>query len=140
MRLVSCFVLAATLFSAQMNCQKADLSHFVTAKEKRIMKTNRCFLAKGGIGGIGTYLYVATKSDQNEILWGYEENSKKWIGRESSTPEIVVFYDDKVWSSQSLPQGFDKSKSVVVSFEKKRIRFYNFLHNSGGYYERDNKN
>ena len=143
MRFISCVALAAALFSAQMSCQKLDLPRFLTAKEKWIMRTHSCFPfehGKGGVGGIGTYLYVATRSTQNEIMWGYEEKSGKWIGRESSTPEIVVFYDDKVWSPQSLPQGFDKSKCVVVSFEKKHIRFYNFFHNSGGYYERDNEN
>jgi hypothetical protein len=65
---------------------------------------------------------------------------KKWSGQSSSTPEIVVFYDGKVWPPQSLPQGFDKSKSVVVSFEEKNIRFYDFFHNSGGYYERRTEN
>ena len=143
MRLVSCFVLAATLFSAQMSCQNADLTHFVTFKEKWNMKTHSCFPfvhGKGGVGMIGNSLYVNTNSARNEIGWGYGENSKKWIGRDSSSPEVVVFFDGNVWSPESLPQGFDKSKAVVVSFHKKKIGFYDYVRNWGGYYERENEN
>ena len=104
------------------------------------MRTHPCFLAKGGVGSIGTDLYVATKSTQNKIMWGHGENSKKWIGRESSKAEVVVFFDGNVWSPQSLPVGFDKSKSLVVSFDKKHIRFYDFSRNWGGYYARVNEN
>jgi hypothetical protein len=125
-----------------MSCQKADLPHFVTFKEKWIMKTHSCFPfihGKGSIGIISNSLYVVTKSARNEILWN-RGASGKWMGRDSSTSEVVVFFDGKVWSPESLPQGFDKSKSVVVSFKKKHIRFYDFVHNWGGYYERDIEN
>jgi hypothetical protein len=74
------------------------------------------------------------------MMWGSGGNSKNWVGRRSSTREVVVFYDDKVWSPQSLPNGFDQRKSVVVSFEEKNIRFYDFVHMSGGYYERQEEN
>jgi len=81
-------------------------------------------------------LYVTTGTKRNEIDWRYGENWGKWIGQRASKPEIVVFYDGKVWPPQSLPHGFDKSKSVVVSFEENNIRFYDYAHRHGGYYER----
>ena len=142
MRIVRGLVLAATLFSAQMSCQRADLPNYVTLKAKWIMKTHPCLFAlgKGGVGGIGTDVYVGTKSTRNKIMWRYEGSSKKWIGQESSKPEVVVFYDGNVWSAESLPIRFDKNKSVVVSFEKKHIRFYDFVQNTGCYYKRDAEN
>jgi hypothetical protein len=122
-----------------MSCQGAYLPNYVTLKEKWIMKTHSCFPfahGKGGVGGIGDHLAVVTTSAKNEIWLGDGEYSKKWIGRGWSIPEVVVLFDGKVWSLQSLPVGFDKSKSVVVSFEKKHIRFYDFVHMQGCYYVR----
>jgi len=81
-------------------------------------------------------LYVATKTKRNEIGWGSGENSKKWMGREASKQEVVVFFEGKVWPPQSLPYGFDKSRSVVVFFEENYIRSYDYVHHRGGYYER----
>jgi hypothetical protein len=139
MKVLSCIVLATALLSTVAGCRKAKLPDFVTADEKNVMETNPCFprYGKGGIGQIYNNLYVATKSKRNEIGWGEGENSKKWIGRKASKPEVVVFFDDNVWSPQSLPHGFDKSKSVVVSFEEKYIRFYDYVHTEGCNYERD---
>lgn len=140
MKVLSCIVLAAALLSTIAGCRKAELPDFVTADEKNIMETNPCF-PRFGKGGIGmTYdanPFVGTKSKMNEIGWGSGENSKTWLGRKASKPEVVVFFDDKVWPPQSLPHEFDKSKSVVVSFEEKYIRFYDYVHKVGCYYERD---
>jgi hypothetical protein len=139
MRVLSCIVLATSLLSTVVGCRKAELPDFVTAKEKIVMETDENW-SKGGVGLVlgpsDGNLFVVTKSSRNEMMWGYEEKSKNWIGRSSSTPEVVVFYDGKVWPPQSLPHGFDKSKSVVVSFEENNIRFYDYVHNQGGYYER----
>ncbi len=139
MRVLNCIVLATALLNSVAGCQKAELPDFVTADEKNVMETNPCFprYGKGGIGLIYDSQYVATKSKRNEIGWGEGENSKEWIGQSSSTLEVVVFYDGKVWPPQSLPPGFDKSKSVVVSFEEKHIRFYDYVHKEGCNYERD---
>jgi hypothetical protein len=143
MRVLSCLVLAAALLSTVEGCRKAELPSFVNAKEKNIMETNWEW-SKGGVGMImspnDANIYVATKSTRNKMMWGSGGNSKNWVGRRSSTREVVVFYDDKVWSPQSLPNGFDQRKSVVVSFEEKNIRFYDFVHMSGGYYERQEEN
>ncbi|MGP8173972.1 MAG: hypothetical protein ACLP7O_05430 [Terracidiphilus sp.] len=138
MRVLSCIVLATALLTTLTGCRKAELPDFVTAEEKNIMETNLGFPTegKGGIGVIYDPLYVTTSTKRNEIQWGSGENSKKWIGRKASKPEVVVFFEGKVWPPQSLPHGFDKSKSVVFSFEEKKICFYDYVHRQGGYYER----
>lgn len=138
MKVLSCIVLATGLLSTAVGCRKAELPDYVTTEEKNVMETNTCFpvMGKGGVGIIGTDLFVTTSTKRNEIQWGFGENSKKWIGRRASKPEVVVFFDGKVWPPQSLPPGFNKSNSVVVSFDKKKICFYDYVHHQGGYYER----
>src|ERR1039458_1646018 len=138
MRVLSCIVLATALLTTLSSCRKGGLPDFVTADEKNVMETNQGLPAygKGGVGIISADLYVNTKSVKNEIMWGYGENSKEWVGRNASKPEVVVFFDGKAWPPQDLPHDFDKSKSVVVSFEEKEICFYDYVHRQGGYYER----
>ncbi|MGA9672729.1 MAG: hypothetical protein WBQ94_26165 [Terracidiphilus sp.] len=143
MKVLSCFALAASLLSIVSGCRKAELPDFVTAEEKNVMETNPCFprFGKGGIGMThDIYLCVGTKSKMNEIIWGLGENTKRWEGRKASKREVVVFFDGKVWPAQALPHDFDKSKSVVFSFEEKNIRFYDYVHKEGCYYERDPEN
>jgi len=136
-------VLTTTLLSTGMGCRKVELPDFVTTNEKHVMETDECW-SKGGLGIImspnDANLYAVTRSFKNEIDWGYGENSGKWAGQSASTPEVVVFFNGKVWNHQTLPHEFDKNKSVVVSFEEKSIRFYDFIHMSGGYYERHDPN
>jgi hypothetical protein len=131
--------MATVVLSTSVGCRRAEFPDFVTAKQKIEMETNPCFprFGKGGVGIIHTGLYVATKSAKNELLFDSKED---WIGQSASTPEVVVVLDGKVWTPQSLPPGFDKSKSVVVSFEKKKICFYDYVQMNGGYYERDYEN
>ena len=143
MRILSCIVLATVLSSTFVGCRKAELPDFVTADEKNVMETNQCF-PRYGKGGIGMthdiYLCVGTKSKMNEIIWGLGENTKRWEGRKASKREVVVFFDGKVWPAQALPHDFDKNQSVVFSFEKKNIRFYDYVHKEGCNYERDPEN
>jgi hypothetical protein len=140
MKVLSCVVLAIALINTQGSCQKVNLPDFVTAHEKKVMEANKCW-PKGGLGIImspnDANLYAIVRSTKNEIEWG---SGGDWVGQGSSTSEIIIFYDGKVWTPQSLPHDFNKNKSVIVSFDKKKIRFYDFVHMSGGYYERRNKN
>ncbi|MFY9853980.1 MAG: hypothetical protein WAK26_08905 [Terracidiphilus sp.] len=135
MKVLYCFALVTVLLGSVVACRRAELPDFVTADEKKDMETNPCFPTegKGGIGVIYAPLYVTTSTKRNELRFG---SGEKWIGRRASTPEVVVFFDGQVWPPQSLPHGFDKSKSVVFFFEDNNIRFYDYVHHQGGYYER----
>ena len=139
MKVLNCVVLISALLCPLIGCRKAALPDFVTSDDKNAMETNSCFprYGKGGVGIVSTDLYVFTKSKWNEIDWGEGENAKKWTGRSASQAEVVVFFDDKIWPLQSLPHAFDKSKSVVISFEKEHIRFYDYVHKGRCNYERD---
>jgi hypothetical protein len=49
----------------------------------------------------------------------------------------VFFYEGKVWlPSQTLPDGFDLSRSILVSFEREKVRFFDFEKEYGAYYSR----
>jgi hypothetical protein len=132
MRITSCIallLLAAALLGTQGASQNAKGD---CAKEMGMFATNRGW-SKGGLGIVNTSLYIVVKSAKNELLFGEKES---WSGQDASKVEIVVFFENKVWVPQSLPRGFDLSKAVVVSFEGKKIRFFDFQAMSGGYYER----
>ena len=45
-------------------------------------------------------------------------------------------YEGKVLSTEEVPDRFDLSKSIIVSFEGSKIRFFDFQKMSGGYYDR----
>jgi hypothetical protein len=123
-------LLAATLVSAQVASQGTKTHD--AAKERKMFATNRC-LSKGGLGIVNTSLYIAVKSARNELLLGEKET---WSGLDAGRPEIVVFFENKVWVPENLPKGFDLSKAVVISFEGSKIRFFDFQMMSGCYYDR----
>jgi hypothetical protein len=94
-------------------------------------------VAKGSVGVINEYLCVIVRSESNElILKPMPGTELRWTGQNATKAELVIVYQDKVWSSQSLPQGFDLSKAVVVSFESDKIRYFDFQVVDGGYYQR----
>ncbi|HXM33924.1 MAG TPA: hypothetical protein VN920_01935 [Pyrinomonadaceae bacterium] len=126
-------LLASTLFGVK-GANQDTKSH---RAEERDMFATRWQLSKGGIGMVNKYLYIVVKSARNElILKPTEETEDKWYGKSVTKAEVVIVYEGKVWSSQGLPNGFDLSKAVVVSFESDKIRFFDFQAMSGGYYER----
>ena len=136
MRIITCIiltVLAATLFSAQGFSQRAKKPD--TVSEEQQFANNRCF-AKGGLGIIDKDFYVVvklSKKDKNGLRFG---QSGRWDGLSAGTPEVVIFYEGKIWSQQALPKRFDLSKAIVISFESDKIRFFDFHTMSGGYYMR----
>jgi hypothetical protein len=93
---------------------------------------NECF-AKGGLGIVNTNLYIDLKSAKNELQLSA---GNKWAGQSTPTQEVVIFFENKILSPQALPDGFDLSKSVVISFESDKVRFFDFGKMSGGYYKR----
>jgi hypothetical protein len=134
---IVCAALAALLFSARGVSQSAEKQG--APKEREMFATNR-LLSKGGIGIVNTSLYIVVKSpksDSNElIVTPTQETEERWKGKSITKPEVVFVYQGKVWPAQSLPDRFDLSKAVVVSFEGDKIRFFDFQAMSGGYYAR----
>ena len=125
MRITACAV--SVLLAATLVPQVHD-----AAKEQKMFATNRC-LSKGGLGIVNTSLYIAVKSARNELLFGEKET---WSGLDAARPEVVVFFENRVWVPENLPKEFDLSKAVVVSFEGSKIRFFDFQMMSGCYYDR----
>jgi hypothetical protein len=123
-------VLAGTLLSIQGRGQAADKPQ--TGKETSVFATELYF-SKGGLGVIDENLYIDLKSPKNELLL---KDGKRWTGKVAGAREVVMFFEDRIWSSSDLPNGFDLSKSAVVSFEGDIVRFFRFTGMSGGYYER----
>lgn len=107
----------------------------VTLNESNFF-ANECF-AKGGLGIVNTNLYIDLKSDKNELQLSA---GNKWIGQSTPTREVVIFFENKIFSPQALPDGFDLSESVVISFEGDKVRFFDFGKMSGGYYKRPRQN
>ena len=135
LRMITCIALTAVLFSVREGRQRANEP--ADRMSEKIFAKNLC-MAKGGIGIIRRdYLYVDLNPPKNTLLLGRED---KWTGLDVSVPEVVVFFENKVWSQQGLPKGFDLSRAVVVSFEVDKVRFFDFVKMSGGYYLRPGQN
>ena len=129
-------LLAASLFSAHQASQDTKEQ----GAEGRDAFANRWELSKGGIGMVNKNLYIVVKSaknDRNElIVKPTEETEQRWKGQSATKTEVAIVYEGKVWSSEAIPDGFDLSKAVVVSFEGNKIRFFDFQMMAGGYYNR----
>jgi len=111
--------------------------HQMTREHPSAFATNKCY-PKGGLGIINTSLYIVLRSERDELLL---EGGKKWTGQQAGTLELVIIYGNRVWQSQALPKDFDLSKATVVSFEAKRVRFFDFNQMEGGFYLRgENQN
>jgi hypothetical protein len=123
--------LAVTLLCLHGAGQKA--SQPSGSKDDHDCFPNNEFIAKGGIGIINTSLYIDLKSARNELRLS---GNKRWTGKDAQTPEVAILFADKVWSPQAVPAEFDLSKATVVSFERSKVRFFDFTSMSGGYYKR----
>ena len=93
--------------------------------------SNKAF-AKGGVGIVNPDLFIVVKSSKNELI----VHNEHWTGQVARTPELVVAVAGHIYSAASLPANFDISRSIVISFESDKIRFFDFGKMSGGYYER----
>lgn len=92
--------------------------------------TNECF-GKGGLGIVTPNLYINLRTERNQLLLA---DGKKWIGKDAEQPEIVIVFHGQAW--QQVPDAFDLATAIVVSFEKDRVRFFNFNRMEGGFYKR----
>jgi len=116
--------------SAQGGSQRAE--RLGAARERDRFAANE-LLSKGGIGIISEHLYIVVNSARNELVLSA---GHRWVGLDASRPEIVIFFEGTVWSPQGLPDRFDLSNAVVVSFEGDKVRFFDFRKMFGGYYRR----
>jgi len=134
----SFLLLISSLFQIQLSPQTAGGAKSV--EEKVTFATNRAF-SKGGIGIVNTHLYIVVKTERkgrNELVVR-PTNGKEatWRGKAITDPETVFFYDGKLWPfMQALPDGFDLSQAILISFEKDEVRFFDFGSESGAYYSR----
>jgi hypothetical protein len=101
-------------------------------EDKHMLERNE-FFAKGGMGIIRPDFYVVLKSAQNELLLRAGE---KWTGLGANKRQVVILSEGRIWSREDLPEQFDLSKAIVVSFEGDRVRFFDFEKMTGGYYRR----
>jgi hypothetical protein len=127
-RIIGCIVLAL-LVCAQGGSQGGN--KISKLKNKNTFATDECW-QKGGLGIVNTHLYIEVKSDRNRL----RTDGPDWTGQSASTPEAVIFYENKIWSPQGLPNGFDLTRAIVISFEADKIRFFDFGEMTGGYYKR----
>jgi len=123
-------LLAAALLSAQESAQGAQKSG--NGKEKNVFASNK-FFAKGGIGIIDQGLYIVLKSTKNELILS---GANRWLGLDTSRQQVVIFFEGQILPQDDLPDRFDLSKAVVISFEADKVRFFDFRKMSGGYYSR----
>lgn len=122
--------LTATLLSVH-GCAQVDRTP-KSRKEQAVLPADLCY-SKGGLGLIRKRLFIVVKSAKNQLML---PDGAIWTGKPAGTNEVVMIFDDKVWSPAELPPGFDLRKTVIVSFQGDIIRFFEFDSNSGGYYMR----
>jgi hypothetical protein len=132
MRFVATIAFAVLLLGVRASGQGAPRS----TVPKSAVATNRCY-AKGGIGIVNKELYIDLKSSANRLLL---EAGKSWTGNGRDVREVVIVFDGRVLSANSKPEGFDLSKSIIVSFEGEEVRFFDFANSLGGYYKREPAN
>ena len=115
------------LMTARIQAQPQELN----PKVQNPLSYNECF-AKGGIGIIDTGLYIALRSDRNQLILA---DGKKWTGQDAAVSETVIVYKGQTLQG-STPDRFALSEATIVSFEKDRVRFFDFKHMDGGFYRR----
>ena len=135
---ISLLLVILVLSQAPLNPQAKGRPQSV---EKTDKFATRQEFSKGGIGLLNKRLYVVVKnkkSDRNELIFVPESGAEvRWHGKSVTEADTVFFYDGRVWScSQALPDGFDLSRAIMVSFEKDKIRFFDFEKEYGAYYSR----
>ena len=83
------------------------------------------------MGIVSPSLYIYLRTERNQLLLA---DGKKWTGKNTEQPEIVIVFHGQVW--QQVPAGIDLAATTVVSFEKDRVRFFDFNRMEGGFYRK----
>jgi hypothetical protein len=93
----------------------------------------------GGVGIVNERLFVLTKTPHNELILKTTKDGAehKWRGKTAAEEQVVFIFDGRVWDSKALPHNFDLSKSVIISFEREKIRIFSFEEEQGCYYLHD---
>jgi hypothetical protein len=91
---------------------------------------------KGGVGIVNERLFVLTKTPYNELILRTTKDGPdhQWRGKTASEVQVVFIFEDRVWEAKSLPKNFNLAISVVISFEKDKIRVFSFQDEQGCYY------
>ncbi len=146
MRIVACAVsmlVTANLLCAQGITQSAKKPG-APMEDKMCTPMVRLF-QKGGMVTINEHLDVVVRSSSNDrnelIITTADWKEQRWKGKSVTKPEVVIVYEgtvyeDSGWFSPNLPDHFDLSKAVVISFEKNKVQIFDFQEMRGGYHER----
>jgi len=136
---ITAFAVSVLLTGTLLSAKQASQGTKKQNPAQRDSFATRCW-SKGGIGIVNKNLYIVVKSaknDRNElIVKPTEETEERWKGKSTREVEVAIVYERKVWSSGAIPDGFDLSKAVVISFERSKIRFFDFQMMAGCYYDR----
>jgi hypothetical protein len=91
---------------------------------------------KGGVGIVNEQVFVLTKTPNNELILHPTKDGReqKWRGQAAAKEQVVFIFEGKVWEAKALPRNFDLGKSVIISFEREKIRIFDFQKESGCYY------
>jgi hypothetical protein len=137
MKTIKCVVLV--LFAAALlNAQAQNRRSMGSGSKERpdTFGTRRCW-SKGGIGIVNERLSISLNSTRNELILSRAEGKvERWKGKSAEKTEVVLFYDGGVQSLAEVPNHFDLSRSVVVSFEGGKIRYFDFQSGQGCYFDR----
>ena len=86
----------------------------------------------GGAGLVGD-VWIENGEGRNSLA---VEHGPRWEGKSDDTPEVVVVFDRCIFDLGSVPEDFDLSKSIVVSFEGERVQYFDFRDRYGGSFVR----
>ncbi|MGE5112131.1 MAG: hypothetical protein ACM3JB_14810 [Acidobacteriaceae bacterium] len=129
------FVVVLLLFAFGSAQTKKDIH---LPEEFKHFETRPCIPlhGKGGIGIVNARLFVVTKTPYNEIILRPTNDGPehRWRGKTAAEAQLVFIHEGEVWEREALPRNFDLAKSVVISFEREKIRIFSFQDEKGCYY------
>lgn len=86
-------------------------------------------MAKGGIGVINKTCYISLRDKENVLTI----SGRRWEGKKSSEQQIVFINENKVFENVNNK---DLSKTTIVIFTEKEVRFIDLSTFTGGKYRR----